>query len=179
MIEITESAKYLNSHACLAKLTNEKAFSRSNIEQMEAVTAIEQVFQYYQLTLENKPEFQSFVKTSSRIPLTLKSATLIGACDRTLGIKIPMGRTVSGGAIRGLLKRVGLITTTGGEYFRGCVVFVSRNANHQINSAIGVRYGARIRAHEKVMITWQLPTADEYKRKAIARAKESFNEQTY
>jgi hypothetical protein len=107
----------------------------------------------------------------------LKAAPLIGASDRTLGLQIPEARTTSGGATRRMLKRVGLLTTTGGEYFRGCIVFGHRNADNQIIAATGVRYGVRIRAHEKVMLTWRLPSPDEYKINAIARAKENFNEQ--
>jgi hypothetical protein len=131
------------------------------------------------LTFNNSPPLQAFAKTSTRIPTKLKNASLIGASNRSLGLQIPVGRTVTGGATRGLLKRVGLLTTTGGEYFRGCIIFVYRNANHQITSATGIRFGNRLRAHEKVMVTWQLPSPDAYKRHAIARAKENFNEKTH
>ena len=161
----THHFSFINSLACKSIEINEKAYSYTAMEQMETANAIKQVFQYYQLTYERRPELQAFVQTSSRIPIKLKTATLIGASDRTLGKEIPVARTVSGGATRGLLKHVGLITTTGGEYFRGCIVFGYRNAVNQIVAATGVRYGTRIRAHEKVTIKWQLPAINESKEK--------------
>ena len=169
----------IDKNNCVSTATNRQAFDRSAIQALEANAAIEQVFQYYRLTFNNSPSLQAFVKTSTRIPTKLKSASLIGASNRSLGLQIPVGRKVSGGATRGLLKRVGLLTTTGGEYFRGCIVFAHQNANHQITSATGIRFSNRLRAHEKVMITWQLPSPDEYKRHAIERAKENFNEKTH
>lgn len=165
MRSLTQQFNFMNSPAA--------------IELMEAANAIEQVFQYYQLTLKHWPKLQEFVQTSPRIPVKLKAETLVGASDRTLGKQIPVGRTTSGGATRGMLKRLGLLTTTGGEYFRGCIVFGHRNTDNQIIAATGIRYGVRIRAYEKVMLTWRLPSPNEYKRNAIARARENFNEQAH
>ena len=169
----------IDKNNCVSMATNRQTFVRSAIQALEAEAVIEQVFQYYRLTFNDSASLQAFVKKSTRIPTKLKDASLIGASDRSLGLQIPVGRTVSGGATRGLLKRVGLLTATGGEYFRGCIVFVHQNVNHQITSATGIRFGNRLRAHEKVMVTWQLPSPEEYKRHAIARTKENFNEKTH
>lgn len=175
----TFTTDVIHKNNCVPTTTSRQAFDRSAIQVLEAEVAIEQVFQYYRLTFNNSPSLEAFVKTSTRIPTKLKSASLIGASDRSLGLHIPVGRTISGGATRGLLKRVGLLTTTGGEYFRGCIVFAHQDVNHQITSATGIRFGNRLRAHDKVMMTWKLPSPDEYKRRAIVRAKENFNEKTH
>ena len=60
---------FINSLACKSIEINEKAYSYTAMEQMETANAIKQVFQYYQLTYERRPELQAFVQTSSRIPI--------------------------------------------------------------------------------------------------------------
>jgi hypothetical protein len=131
-----------------------------NINQDEVY--LQQLFGYYRECYLQDKSLQLFVKTSPRIPDEYREHSYIGLCDRTVGLLLPKTKTLDGGAIRGSLKQIGLFLPTGGELFRGCIVFTKRNNNKQILSAIGYRYGARIRPWQLPVIQWTKPELDNY-----------------
>lgn len=151
------------------------AIDRKHVEKLEMHALVEQVFTHYEQAFQINKNAKSFVRQSPRIPDALKSTESIGMCERTLGRHIPKSNTVSGGTTRGLLKRIGLFTATGGEFFRGCIVFPNRNSEGQIISATGIRYGKRIRRYEKTRIEWQFRSVEQIRRVAIERAKEVYH----
>lgn len=115
---------------------------------------IQQVFNYYQQCYERNENMQAFVEHSSRIPDDLRGVKQIGLCNRTLGKKIPPIRTLDGGAMRGSLKRSGLLLASGHELFRGCVIFLAVDSHDRVISAVGYRYGNRIRHWQQEVIHW-------------------------
>lgn len=53
-------------------------------------------------------------------------------------------------------------------------MFPNRNSEGQIISALGIRYGKRIRRYEKTRIEWQLRSLEQMRREALTRAKEVY-----
>ncbi|MCB4438570.1 hypothetical protein LHL20_20300 [Alteromonas sp. McT4-15] len=122
---------------------------------------IQQAFEFYRDRYCNNDEIQRFVSTSSAIPDELRDHAFIGLCDRALGLEIPSARTIEGGAIRGHYQHCGLFVPSGGELFRGCVVFPEFDDNTgQFVSAVGYRFG-RVREWQKPVVHWTKPQPDQ------------------
>lgn len=133
---------------------------------------IQQAFDYYHQRYLMSDEYQQFVQESSRIPDELREHDFVGICDRTLGTQIPKTRTLNGGATRGGLQNVGLVSPTGGELFRGFVVFPECDDKGNIVSAVGYRFGKRIRHWQQSIIHWEKPVSDAYVQDGLAFVKE-------
>lgn len=67
----------------------------------------------------------------------------IGFADRTLGYRIPHSRTADGAQVRGRLRDLGVIKTSGHEHFRGCLTFPVLDADGNV----GEVYGRRLDSH--------------------------------
>lgn len=133
---------------------------------------IQELFDDYRDCYLNDKSHQEFVQTSPRIPEELRDHSYIGVCDRTSGKRIKKARTLDGGAKRGSLLRDGLyIPPHCGELFRGCIVFPLMDDNGGIISAMGYRFGDRIRKGDKSVIHWKKPEPDEFVTKGIQLAK--------
>lgn len=105
---------------------------------------IAQAFDYYTQRFQSSGWAQNFIDSSPRIPDEFREHVNVSLWDRTLGLNIPKRRSLDGGSIRGSLQHVGLITATGGDLFRGCIVFANKDEHGNFVSAKGYRYGARI-----------------------------------
>lgn len=125
-------------------------------------TYIQQTFDYYRRCFKQGHWAMKFVLESERIPEKLKAHDYPCLCDRTLGLVIPKKRTLEGGALRGALQKMGLLLATGGELFRGCLVFPTFDEYGAITSAVGYRYGERIRHWQPPIIYWCKPEPDAY-----------------
>lgn len=123
---------------------------------------ISQMFSYYHRCYVKHLWAQTFVQNSPRIPDALRNYECIGLCNRSFGTIVPKARTLEGGAIRGALQHTGLLVATGGERFRGCVVFPETDNTGKIISAVGYRYAERIRHWQTVEIHWNKPNANGY-----------------
>lgn len=132
---------------------------------------IQQVFEHYRAQYLASKRMQLFVENSGGIPSELKQQSYIGLCDRTLGLKIPSNRTQSGGVIRGHLQRAGLLITSGGELFRGCIVFAKTDEFSHFVSAVGYRFG-RIRDGQQGIIRWCKSEPDAYIQQGLAQIQE-------
>jgi len=133
---------------------------------------IQQAFDYYHQCYTMSEEYQQFVAETSRIPDELKEHDFVGVCDRTLGTQTPKARTLDGGALRGGLQTVGLVSPTGGELFRGFVVFPECDDKGNIVSAVGYRFSKRIRHWQQSIIHWEKPESDAYVQDGLAFVKE-------
>lgn len=133
---------------------------------------IQQMFDYYRECYEDSEQYQQFVQESSRIPDELREHRYVGICDRTLGTEIPKARSLSGGAMRGTMQTVGLIRSSGSELFRGCAVFPKMDAQGQFISAVGYRFGKRIRHWQKEVVHWEKPKLDGYVHEGLTFVKE-------
>ncbi len=139
---------------------------------------ITQVFDYYRSCFINTEWCKVFVTNSSRIPNKHKSNEYIGLCNRTIGKIVPKARSLEGGAIRGGLQHCGLITNTGGELFRGCIVIPTFDNEGKILEAVGYRFGKRIRHGQSIIIKWDNPKTNTYFLDALSFAKEIANVKT-
>lgn len=140
---------------------------------------IQQMFDYYRECYEGSERYQNFVKESNRIPDDLRTNPYVGICDRTLGTQIPKARTLVGGAMRGNLQTVGLITSTGNELFRGCAVFPEYDEKGDIVAAAGYRFGDRVRHWQQKVIHWQKPEVNAYIQGGLAFIKETIYGKAY
>ena len=122
---------------------------------------IKQVFDYYHQCFLHEPKWAEILAESNNIPAKLKHNLFIGVCDRTYGKHIPKAKTIEGGAIRGRLMRLGLILPSGGERFRGCLVF-PKIEQGLIVSATGYRYASRIRIWQQRIVNWHKPAEEEF-----------------
>lgn len=122
---------------------------------------IKQMFDYYRQCFLREPKWLEVLTQSTCIPDKLKHSPIVGVCDRTFGTHLPKARILDGGALRGCLMRVGLVLPSGGEYFRGCLVFPKMKEG-LIVSAIGYRYANRVRIWQKQTLIWQKPAEDEF-----------------
>lgn len=89
---------------------HEEIFGQLSLEDMY----IKQAFDFYRHCLLRNDNKRLIASSLTMIPTKLQSHAYIGICDRTLGLHIPNGRTLEGGAIRGQLQRCGLLTAKGG-----------------------------------------------------------------
>ena len=133
---------------------------------------IQQVFKYYQQCYLQDIDMQLFVQDSKRIPDHLRCSKFIGLCDRTLGKHMSAIRTLTGGAMRGSLKRSGILLPSGHELFRGCIVFLTMDKREQVISAIGYRHGERIHPWQSAVIHWDKPQPSHYVNQGYALIRE-------
>jgi DNA primase len=67
----------------------------------------------------------------------------VGFADRTLGYRVPHSRTAEGARVRGRLRDLGVIKTSGHEHFRGCLTFPVLDQAGQVREV----YGRRLDSH--------------------------------
>lgn len=139
-------------------------------------TYIQQLFDYYHQCFLSSEWACVFIEQAAHIPGDLKEHSFPCLCTRSLITKVPSRRTLVGGAIRGRLQQEGLLLGTGGELFRGCVVFPETDENRVIVSAIGYRFGKRIRRGRPAVIQWQRPEADLMLSNAMNKIQEVIHE---
>ncbi|WP_419571586.1 hypothetical protein [Rheinheimera sp.] len=140
---------------------------------------IQQTFEYYRKRYEVREDMRQFVLYSTRIPEELRHHKFIGVCDRTLGTMIPKTRTLEGGALRGTLQAVGLVHSTGSEYFRGCIVFADTDDTGHVVSAVGYRFCERLRHWHSPVIYWQKPELGAHVTQGLAYVREVIYGKTY
>ena len=136
---------------------HEEIFGQLSLEDIY----IKLAFDFYRNCLLASDNKRLIASSLTTIPTKLQSQTYTGICDRTLGLHIPNGRTLEGGAIRGQLQHCGLLTARGGELFRGCVVFPRRDEFGHFVSAVGYRYG-RVRSWQPAVIQWHRPALGQF-----------------
>ena len=106
---------------------------------------IEQVFDHYHQTLKLQPKL-SEILVSRKIDPDYVDRFHIGFADRTLGFELLSPRCLLGSRNRGHLQRLGLLKSSGHEFFRGAMVFPYRNVDGQIVGAYGRRPGQQPRS---------------------------------
>jgi hypothetical protein len=80
------------------------------------------VFSYYHQSLLGSERAMRFVAALRFDDPGLVEHLYLGYADRTLGQQLPSDTTATGAAVRGMLRRLGLLKASGHEYLRGCVV---------------------------------------------------------
>lgn len=135
-------------------------------------TLIDQIFAYYQETLFCNPQALGFLGQLGIDDAELLKQLGVGFVDRTLGKQLPSGRTRSGALIRGNLQRLGLFVGSGGEFFRGALVFPIRNQCGEITEAYGERITPRLRPGTPYHLYWSLQSAGFYSAQALHQHQE-------
>jgi hypothetical protein len=140
---------------------------------------IQQLFEKYHQDYINDETAQWFVKMSKRLPDDLRTHTYIGVSNRGVGKGLASARTLEGGEIRGSLKQAKLfLPDSGGELFRGCVIFPVISEHDKIIAATGYRYG-RVRSWQHALIHWDRPEPNDYIIDGMTSIKEVMYEKTY
>ncbi len=129
------------------------------------------VFDYYRQCYLQNARYEHIVN-SDRVPPIQRDNQFIGVSNRTLGLQIPERNSAQGGKIRGTLLQVGLLKASGHELFRGCIVLPTKNSTGQFVSAVGYRYGTRIRHWQPSVIYWKRPDDFAYASNTIRSIRE-------
>jgi len=140
---------------------------------------IKQLFDYYHQCFISSDRAGMFIESAVSIPQDLKEHSFPCLCNRNVSTQIDGRRTLHGGAIRGSLQHDGLLLDSGGELFRGCVVFPYLGEHGQIASASGYRFAKRVRKGQQCVIHWQKPTPEFVLVKNMAAIKEIIHEKAY
>ncbi|WKD51041.1 toprim domain-containing protein [Microbulbifer spongiae] len=135
-------------------------------------TLIDQVFAYYQEALFYNPRALDFLRQLGIEDAELLKRLGIGFADRTLGKQLPLGRTKAGALIRGNLQRLGMFVGSGGEFFRGTLVFPNRNEHGEITEAYGERITPRLRPGTLYHLYWSVQSAGFYNVRALHQFQE-------
>jgi len=112
------------------------------------------VFAYYHQSLKASERAMQFVSALRFDDPELVDRLYLGYSDRTLGHQLPGDETLSGAAVRGTLRRLGLLKASGHEYLRGCVVFPLINERNQVVGGYGFRLGPYEKGHRLEPVSW-------------------------
>lgn len=142
-------------------------FPTQEPDRPETGTLIEQVFAYYQEALWATPRALGYLEHHSITDRAVIHEAEVGFVDRTLGKQLPNGKTLDGALIRGQLQRLGLFLSTGGEFFRGALVFPCRNDRGKLIGAYGQRITPALRLGTPYQLYWALQPVQSFPRKAL------------
>ena len=113
----------------------------------------QRVFSHYQETLLMDIPSHNFL-LSLGIPMSIAERYGVGYSDRSLGLKIPLGKTKEGAAIRGSLQRRRLLKNSGHELFRGSLVVPILDRSGNAIAAYGYRTASRLSASTDPEVYW-------------------------
>lgn len=131
-----------------------------------------QIFEYYQEALFCTPRALAFLEKLGIRDADLLKQWQVGFVDRTLGKQLPSGETQEGAWIRGSLQRMGLFVASGGEFFRGALVFPNMDDQGVISEAYGERITPKLRSGTPRQLYWSARHAGFYNQAALAAHKE-------
>ncbi|MET0116423.1 MAG: hypothetical protein ABW090_03260 [Sedimenticola sp.] len=139
------------------------------IEESDSVskTLIDQVFSYYQEALFSTPRALEFLQNLGISDKGLLKEWGVGFSDRTLGKQLPDGDTQDGAWLRGNLQRKGLLVASGGEFFRGALVFPNVDDRGEITEAYGERITPKLRSGTPYYLYWSIRNAGFFNQKAL------------
>ena len=144
-----------------------------------SATHIKQLFDYYHQCFLASDWACVFVENAAIIPSDLKEHSFPCLCTRKLVTQVPSRRTLTGGAIRGCLQQEGLLLNTGGELFRGCLVFPEMDEDGVVHSATGYRFGKRIRRGRSAVIHWDRPISEMFISQGMKKIQEVIHEKAH
>ncbi len=119
----------------------------SNIELVQAIEAnpLLALIVFYAACLDAHPKAIAFIERELGLSVEAAKEQKIGFSDRSLGKELPSSDGQRGRALRKLLKRLGVLKSSGHEALRGCV---TRPLFDQSGKVTGI-HGSRIDKHGK------------------------------
>lgn len=103
------------------------------------------VIEHYQSDLKQSEEAQAYLKTLKLDAPDALELLRVGFAGRTLGYRIPEKNRKAGKALRGQLRRLGLLRDTGHEHFTGCIVVPFLDDEGVVQQIYGHRVGKSLR----------------------------------
>ena len=108
----------------------EQPVARSTVRRLDAPfstgddnqTVLKQVVHYYHETLKQSPEVIEYLSNNGLGSAEAIEKFHLGFANRTLGYRLPQKNRTEGAALRGQLQRIGIIKSSGHEYFHGSLV---------------------------------------------------------
>jgi DNA primase catalytic core len=104
-----------------------------------------QVVAYYHETLKQSPEAQAYLASRRLDSAELVARFRLGFANRTLGYRLPHSSSVSGGALRSHLTRLGVIRPSGHEHFNGSLVVPVFDEDGNVVELYGRKVTAKLR----------------------------------
>ena len=108
--------------------------------------ALKNVLDYYHQTLKQSPEVLEYLDSRGLNHPELIETFKLGYANRTLGYRLPEANRQAGAELRGKLKDIGLLRSSGHEHFTGSLVVPIINENGLITEVYGRKIlGKRLR----------------------------------
>lgn len=133
-------------------------------------TRVNQVFHYYHDSLLVHDRVVAFLDQYGINEGELLSKFGVGFVDRTLGKQLPCGKTEEGHYQRGRLQQSGLLLGTGGEFFRGCLVFPVVDKHGDVVEAYGQRITRWLRPGTEYYLYWSQQPISFFNHKVLAES---------
>lgn len=114
------------------------------------------VFSYYHEALKYSVRAQRFLRAIGFDDSGLVERLYLGFADRTLGRQLPECNSASGSAVRGALRRVGLLKPSGHEYLRGCVIFPLQDSHSNVIGGYAFNLSEYEKGRRLVPVSWVL-----------------------
>lgn len=112
------------------------------------------VFSHYHQSLIASERAMRFVHSLGFGDPGLVDDLYLGYSDRTLGCQLAPDTTPTGAAVRGCLRRLGLLRASGHEQLWGCVAFPLRDPAGNIIGAYSFKLGAYEKGRRLVPVSW-------------------------
>ena len=168
MIPVFPTANYHHAAATYdPRWLGRMNFPDPAIDSPTSQTLVNQMFDYYQDALGARSRAFEYLEQHGINDLCLLKELGVGYVDRTLGKQLPSGQSTEGASIRGNLQRLGLLVGSGGEFFRGALVFPNKKANGDITEAFGQRITPRLRSGTPYQLYWSVTPAGFFNSSAL------------
>jgi len=112
------------------------------------------VFSHYHQSLKASQRAIRFLQRRGFGDPDLVDDLYLGYSDRTLGRQLPPDTTPTGAAVRGCLRRLGLLRASGHEQLWGCIAFPLRDPEGNIIGAYAFKLADYEKGHRLVPVSW-------------------------
>lgn len=96
----------------------------------------------------------------------------VGFSNRSLGMQLPPVKTRERDQIRGALENLGLLVPSGGELFRGALVFPLKNDQGDVVEAYGQRITPRLRQGTPYQVYWSVKPGHFFNQEVLSTTEE-------
>lgn len=127
-----------------------------------------QVFDYYHRRLLQSARAKQFLEARGLWQQALVDNYRLGFSDRTLHQQLPSPKTLAGQRTRGVLRRCGLMRSSGREVFEGAIVVPGVN-NGNATAAYGQRVTPKLASRCVYHIQWSTMNAGLFNEQALQR----------
>ena len=135
-------------------------------------TLVNGVFDHYEVSLACESRVLRHLMKMCLANRQLLERQSVGFSNRTLGLRLPSVGTSERDQVRGALENLDLLIASGGEFFRGALVFPLKNDQGDVVEAYGQRLTPRLRQGTPYQAYWSLKSGRFFNHDALSCAEE-------